>query len=251
MKIVVIGGSGLIGAQVVRKLLEGGHEVLSASPSSGVNAVTGEGLKRAFTGADVVVDVANSPSFEDKAAMTFFELSGRNLQAAESAAGVLHHVVLSVVGTERLLEMGYFRAKLVQEDLVKASGIPYTIVRATQFFEFVGAIAQSGVDGQVIRLPSALMQPIAAQDVADTLADVAVSRPVNGMIEVAGPDSVRMDEWVREFLAASGDRREVIADPQARYFSTPVDDRSLTPGDAPRLGHTHFSDWLARISPQA
>jgi len=170
---------------------------------------------------------------------------------AETAAGVQHHVALSVVGTERLLEMGYFRAKLAQEDLTKVSGIPYTIVRATQFFEFVETIAQSGVDGQVIRLPPALMQPIAAQDVADALADVAVSRPVNGTIEVAGPDPIRMDALVREFLAAGGDQREVIADPQARYFSTPVDDRSLTPGDAPRLGHTHFSDWLARISPQA
>jgi len=247
MKIVVIGGSGLIGSQVVKTLREQGHEVLAASPSSGVNAATGEGLNQALENAQVVVDVANSPTFEDQAAMDFFEASGRNLQMAETAAGVQHHVALSVVGTERLLEMGYFRAKLKQEELIKAFGIPCTIVRATQFFEFVGAIAQSGSDGQIIRLPPVLMQPIASKDVANALADVAVSQPIDGTIELAGPAPIRMDELVRQFLMASGDDRQVIADPQAHYFSTPVDDSSLMPGENPRLGRTSFADWLSAI----
>jgi len=245
MKIVIIGGSGLIGSKVVKTLRDDRHEVIAASPSLGINAVTGLGLNEALVGAQVVVDVANSPSFEDQASMDFFESSGRNLQAAETAAGVRHHVALSVVGTDCLLEMGYFRAKLAQEELIKASGIPYTIVRATQFFEFVGAIAQSGMIGQAIRLPPVLMQPIAAQDVADVLADIAISVPRNGTVEVAGPEPIRMDALVRQFLAASGDQREVMADPQARYFSTPVDDHSLMPGNAPLQGSTTFANWLS------
>lgn len=249
MKIVVIGGSGLIGSKLVSNLRAGGHEVVAASPSSGVNAVTGEGLSKALQGAQVVVDVANSPSFEDKAVMEFFESSGRNLQQAEAAAGVGHHVALSVVGTERLLASGYFRAKMAQEKLIKESGIPYTIVRATQFFEFVGAIAQSAAtDAQTLRLPSALMQPIVSDDVAAALADVAVAKPLNSTIELAGPDPIRMDELVREFLVARKDTRHVITDPQARYFGTKVDDRSLTPGDNPRVGKTRFKDWLSRTT---
>jgi uncharacterized protein YbjT (DUF2867 family) len=245
MKIVVIGGSGLIGSKVVRIPREGGREALAASPSSGVNTLTGEGLSGALQGAQVVVDVANSPSFEDDAVLKFFETSGRNLLAAEKTAGVRHHVALSVVGTERLLASGYFRAKIAQEQMVKASGIPYTIVRATQFFEFVGAIAQSATDGQTIRLPSALMQPIVSDDVAAAVADVAIAEPLNGTVEVAGPDPIRMDELVRKFLVAHQDTRQVVTDPHARYFGTEVNDRSLMPGDGPRLGKTHFADWLS------
>lgn len=245
MKIVVIGGTGLIGKKVVQNLRQQGHEVVAASPSSGVNTLTGEGLSAALSGAQVVVDVANSPSFEDKAVMEFFEKSGRNLLAAEADAGVKHHVALSVVGTDRLQASGYFRAKLVQEDLIKKSGIPYTIVRATQFFEFVGAIAQSGADGQTIRLPPAMMQPIVSDDVAAAVADVATSPPLNATIEVAGPDAIRMDDLARQFLQANGDSRQVITDSQATYFGTPVDDRSLTPGDKPRLAPTRFADWLS------
>lgn len=250
MKIVVIGGSGLIGSKVVNNLRQRGHEVVAASPSSGVNAVTGEGLKKALAGAQVVVDVANSPSFEDKVAMEFFESSGRNLLAAETAAGVRHHVALSVVGTERLLAMGYFRAKLAQEDLIKASGRPFTIVRATQFFEFTGAIAQSATVGHTVRLPAAMMQPIAADDVAAGLADVAIAQPLNETIDLAGPEPIRMDELIRRYLIASQDAREVVTDPAAGYFGIPVDDQSLTPGDRPRIGPTRFADWLARAVPQ-
>jgi uncharacterized protein YbjT (DUF2867 family) len=246
MRIVVIGGSGLIGKKLVSRLRNSGHDVVAASPSSGVNALTGEGLAEAMKGAQCVVDVANSPSFEDRAVMEFFETSGRNLSAAEVAAGVRHHVALSVVGTDRLLASGYFRAKLAQEELIKASKIPYTIVRATQFFEFVGGIAQSATNGQTVRLPPAMMQPIVSDDVAAALADVAVAEPLNGTIEIAGPEAIRMDELVRGFLSAGHDPREVITDPQASYFGTPVDDRSLTPGDNPRLGPTRFADWLSR-----
>jgi len=249
MKIVVIGGSGLIGTKLVKRLRQAGHEAVAASPSSGVNALTGEGLARALDGAQVVVDVANSPSFEDQPAMDFFRTSGRNLLAAEVAAGVKHHVALSVVGTERLLEMGYFRAKLAQEDLIKASTIPYTIVRATQFYEFLGAIAQSGTIGNVVHLSPALVQPIASDDVAEALADVAVRPAVNGMIEIAGPERVPLDEIVRRFLSATKDPREVVADVHARYFGVPLNDRSLTPGDAPRLGPTRFGEWLSRSLP--
>jgi uncharacterized protein YbjT (DUF2867 family) len=251
MKIVVIGGSGLIGKKLVKNLRERGHEVVAASPSSGVNALTGEGLTEALAGAQVVVDVANSPSFEDRAVLEFFENSGRNLLAAEAAAGVRHHVALSVVGTERLLASGYFRAKMAQEELIKASTIPYTIVRATQFFEFVGAIAQSAADGQTVRLPPALMQPIVSDDVAAALADFAIAEPMSGTVDLAGPEPIRMDELVRRFLIANRDTRHVITDPQARYFGTVVDDQSLTPGDNPRIGPTRFEDWLSRSIPHA
>jgi uncharacterized protein YbjT (DUF2867 family) len=246
MKIVVIGGSGLIGKKVVKNLREQGHEVLAASPSSGVNAVTGEGLAQAVAGAQVVVDVANAPSWEDKAVLEFFETSGRNLLAAEAAADVRHHVALSVVGTERLLASGYFRAKMAQENLIKASPVPYSIVRATQFFEFVGGIAQSATEGQTVRLPPALMQSIVSDDVADAVADVAVGEPLNGMIEVAGPELIRLDELVRKFLSANRDPRTVTTDASASYFGIPVNDQSLTPGDHPRLGQTRFEDWLSR-----
>ena len=246
MKIVVIGGSGLIGTKLVNNLRQHGHEVVAASLSSGVNILTGEGLAEALTGAQVVVDVANSPSFEDKAVLEFFETAGRNLLAAEAAAGVGHHVALSVVGTDRLLASGYFRAKMAQENLIKASPIPYTIVRATQFFEFVGAIAQSATDGQTVRLPPALMQPIVSDDVAAALADVAVAEPLNGTVELAGPEPIRMDELVRRFLSANRDARKVTTDVHAGYFGTAVNDQSLTPGDDPRIGPTRFEDWLSR-----
>jgi uncharacterized protein YbjT (DUF2867 family) len=245
MKIVAIGGNGRIGSKLVSRLQAWGHQVVPASPSSGVNTLTGEGLREAFRGAEVVVDVSNSPSFEDQAVLHFFETSQRNQAAAEVVAGVKHHVALSVVGTDRLLASGYFRAKMAQEDLIRASGIPYTIVRATQFFEFVEAIAQSATDGQTVRLPSALMQPIAADDVAAALAQVCVNEPANGIIEIAGPDPIRMDELVRQFLTARHDVRQVAADPEATYFGTPVDDQSLVPAGVPRLGPMHFSEWLS------
>src|SRR4051794_4268580 len=242
MKIVVIGGSGLIGSKVVNILRQGGHEVVAASPSTGVNTITGDGLAKALASAQVVVDVANSPSFEDKPALEFFETSGRNLLAEEKAADVKHHVALSVVGTDRLLGSGpgslsgYFRAKMAQENLVKASGIPFTIVHATQFFEFTKGIAQSGTDGSTIRLSPILMQPMAADDVAAAVADVAVAEPVNGVIEVAGPDQIRQDELVRQFLRATGDTRSVITGDDARYFGIEVNDQSLLPGRNARLG---------------
>src|SRR6266849_1792969 len=239
MKIVVIGGSGLIGKKLVKNLRQQGHEV-AASPSLGVNTVTGEGLAQALAGAQVVVDVANAPSWEDKAVLEFFETSGRNLLAAEAAAGVGHHVALSVVGTDRLLASGYFRAKMAQENLIKASRIPYTIVRATQFFEFVGGIAQSATDGETVRLPSALMQPIVSDDVADALAEIAVEQPLNGTVDLAGPEPIRMDELVRRFLSANRDARKVTTDVHAGYFGTAVNDQSLTPGDNPRIGPTRF-----------
>lgn len=246
MKIVVIGGSGLIGKKLVGLLRERGHDVVPASPSSGVNAVTGQGLSEALAAAQTVVDVANAPSWEDKAVLEFFETSTRNLLAAAASAGVRHHVALSVVGTERLLASGYFRAKLAQEKLIQTGGIPYSIVRATQFFDFTGGIAQSATDGQTVRLPTALMQPIASDDVAAALADVAVAQPLNGMIEIAGPEPIPMDELVRRFLVASRDARQVIADDQALYYGIPVNDQSLTPGEHPRLGPTRFADWLSR-----
>jgi uncharacterized protein YbjT (DUF2867 family) len=244
MKIVVIGGSGLIGARLVENLRKQGHEVVPASRSSGVNALTGEGLAEALVGAKVVVDVANAPSWQDEAVMEFFEKTGRNLLAAEAAANVRHHVALSVVGTERLLASGYFRAKLAQENLIEASPIPYTIVRATQFFEFVGGIADSASDGQTVRLPPALMQPIAADDVAAALAEVASAEAENGTVEIAGPELIRMDEFVQRYLVACKDARQVNTDPQARYYGIPVNDQSLVPGDHPRLGPTRFADWL-------
>jgi uncharacterized protein YbjT (DUF2867 family) len=250
MKIVVIGGTGLIGTKLVNKLRQSGHEVVAASPASGVNTITGEGLAEALAGAQVVVDVANSPSFEDKAVLEFFETSGRNLLAAEAAAGVGHHVALSVVGTDRLQENGYFRGKMAQENLIKASKIPYTIVRSTQFFEFMGGIAQSGTVGQMVHLSPALVQPIVSDDVADAMADVTLGAPVNGTIEIAGPERVRLDELVGRFLRATQDPREVVTDVHARYFGVELNDQSLTPGDNPRIAPTRFEDWLSRSIPQ-
>ena len=248
LKIVVIGGSGLIGKKVVKNLREQGHEVKAASPSSGVNTITGEGLAEALAGAQVVVDVANAPVWEDKAVLEFFETSGRNLLAAEAVAGVKHHVALSVVGTDRLLASGYFRAKMAQENLIKASPIPYTIVRATQFFEFVDGIAQSATEGQTVRLPAALMQPIVSDDVAAVMAEVALEKPLNGTIDLAGPEPIRMDELVRIYLSAKQDPRKVTTDARASYYGVAVDDQSLTPGDHPRLGPTRFQDWLKSLN---
>jgi len=250
VKIVIIGGSGLIGKKLVNNLRQRGHEVVPASPSSGVNTITGEGLAAALVGAQVVVDVANAPLWEDKAVLEFFETSGRNLLAAEANAGVGHHVALSVVGTDRLLASGYFRAKMAQETMIKASPIPYTIVRATQFFEFVGAIAQSATDGQTVRLPPALMQPIVSDDVAAAMADVAVEKPVNGTVELAGPEPIRLDELVRRYLSANRDARKVTTDVHARYSGIEVNDQSLTPSKSARLGPTRFEDWLSRAIPQ-
>jgi len=244
MKIVVIGGTGLIGAKLVNHLRQLGHEAVAASPSRGINSVTGEGLAAALAGAQAVVDVTNSPSWEDRAVLEFFETSTRNLLAAEAVAGVGHHVALSVVGTERLLASGFFRAKDAQEKLIQASPIPYTIVRATQFFEFVGSIANSATEGQTVRLASALMQPILADDVAAALAGVAVAQPLNRMVELAGPDAIPLDEVIRRFLKAKGDPRTVITDEKANYFGILVQQRSLVPDGIPLLGATHFDAWL-------
>ena len=244
MNIVVIGGSGLIGTKLVSKLRQRGHDIVAASPSTGVNAITGEGLAAALAGARVVVDVANAPSWEDQAVLEFFETSGRNIRAAEAAAGVGHHVALSVVGTDRLLESGYFRAKMAQENLITASKIPYTILRATQFFEFVGGIAAFSTVGKTVRVSPALFQPIAAEDVAAALADVALDAPVNGMVELAGPEALPLVEAVRRYLRANKDERQVVADAQAAYYGLQVTDQSLTPGANPRLGPTRFDAWL-------
>jgi uncharacterized protein YbjT (DUF2867 family) len=246
MKIVVVGGTGLIGSKLVNNLRQQGHEVVAASPSRGINSVTGEGLAEALTGAQVVVDVTNSPSFEDKAVLQFFETSTRNLLEVEAAAGVGHHVALSVVGTDRLPASGYFRAKLAQEKLIKAAAIPFTIVRATQFFEFVDGITHSATNGQAVRLPSALMQPILSDDVAAALASVAVAKPLHGTVELAGPEPIPLDEVVRQFLKANRDPRTVITDDKALYFGTALNERSLIPGANPRIGQTHFNDWLQR-----
>jgi uncharacterized protein YbjT (DUF2867 family) len=248
MKIVVIGGTGLIGTKLVNNLRERGHEVLAASPKSGVNTITGEGLTDALKGVQVVVDVANAPQWDDKAVLEFFETSGRNLLTAEAAAGVKHHVALSIVGDDRLPDSGYLRAKVAQENLIKASKIPFTIVRSTQFFEFAKGLVQSATEGQTVRLSPALMQPIAADDVAAALTDVAVAGPVNGTIEIAGPEPIRMDELARRYLSATRDPRKVTTDVHARYFGTELNDQSLVPGpgDNPHLGPTHFDDWLKR-----
>ncbi len=246
MKIVVIGGTGLIGTKLVNVLNQQGHEVVAASPSRGINSVTGEGLATALTGAQVVVDVTNSPSWEDQAVLDFFTNSTRNLLAAEAVAGVRHHAALSVVGTERLLASGFFRAKDAQEKLIQSSPIPYTLVRATQFFEFVGSIANSATQDQNVRLPSALLQPILADDVAAALASIAVAEPLNRMIELAGPDAVPLDEVVRQFLKAKHDPRTVITDEKAAYFGISLKERSLVPDANPLLGVTHFADWLRR-----
>lgn len=246
MKIVVFGGSGLIGAKLVKDLREAGKEVIAASPRSGVNAVTGEGLDQALTGAQVVMDVMNSPDWQDAAVMKFFETATRNLLAAESKADVGHHVALSVVGTERLQESGYFRAKLVQENLIAASPIPYTIVRATQFFEFIGGIAQASTEGQVVRLPPALMQPMSAEDVAAALAHYAVGRPLNRIVDIAGPEALPIEEIVRRFLTATGDARQAVTDANARYYGMKVSETSLTPQNPERLGSTRLDDWLGQ-----
>jgi uncharacterized protein YbjT (DUF2867 family) len=244
MKIVVIGGTGLIGSKLVEKLRKDGHEPLAASLDTGVNMLTGEGLAEALEGAQVVVDVANAPAWDDAAVLDFFQTSSRHLLAAETAAGVSHHVTLSVVGVDRLPESGYFRAKAAQEQLVKAGPIPYTIVRATQFFEFIGRIADSSTDGNVVRLAPVLVQPEAADEVASTLADVAVGAPLNDIVELAGPEAFRLDELAARVLKASDDRRQVAADVHARYFGAELDDRSLTPGDDARIASTRFEDWL-------
>ena len=249
MQIVVFGGRGLIGTKLVKILRADGHEVVEASRATGVDALTGEGLAASLAGAQVVVDVMNAPSWEDQAVLEFFETTGRNILAAEAAAGVRHHVALSVVGTERLLTSGYFRAKLAQENLIKAAKIPYTIARATQFFEFVGGIAQSATQGDAIRLPPALMQPVGADDVAAMLAEIAVEKPLNAMVELAGPEPIRMDELVRQFLIANSDSRKVTTDPSALYYGLEVNDQSLNPGPKPRLGPTRFGDWLSRSLP--
>ena len=251
MKVVVIGASGLIGSKLVSLLRPRGHQVVAASPSTGVNTLTGEGLTEALAGAEVVIDVANSPSFEDKAVMDFFQTSGRNLLAAEAAASVEHHIALSVVGADRLPESGYLRAKVAQEELIKASKLPYTILRSTQFFEFIGRIADSATEGE-IRLSPALLQPITSDDVVAALADLAAGPPFNGTIEVAGPGAYPLDKLARKFLAARGDKRRVVADIHARYFGAELDDRSLTPGEQPRFGPTAFDEWLnSRISAPA
>jgi uncharacterized protein YbjT (DUF2867 family) len=251
MKIVVIGGTGLIGSKLVKNLRERGHDALAAAPSTGVNSITREGLAEAMDGAEIVVDVANAPSWEDKAVLDFFETSARNLLAAEAAAGVRHHVALSIVGSERLPENGYFRAKVAQENLIKASGIPYTILRATQFFEFVGGIAQSATVGEEICLSPALIQPMSSDDVVAALIDVTLATPVNGTVEVAGPEAMPLDELVRRFLRATQDTRKVVPDVHARYFGALLDDQSLTPGKNPRLGAIRFEDWLGQSMAQA
>jgi uncharacterized protein YbjT (DUF2867 family) len=250
MKIVVIGGTGLIGSRLVRKLREQGQEAVAASPSSGVNAVTGEGLADALKGASAVVDVTNAPSWEDSAVMKFFETSTRNLLDYEKAAGVGHHIALSVVGTERLVQSGFFRAKLAQENLMKAASVRYAIVRATQFFEFVKGIADFSTDGNKVRLPPALFQPMAADDVASALAEIATSSPVNGMVEIGGPEKFRLDELIRRDLTVRKDPREVVSDPQARYFGIEVSERTLLPGDGARLAGMRFDDWLSLATKQ-
>src|SRR6516225_4512289 len=246
MKIIVIGGTGLIGSKAVAILRQGGHEVLAASPNSGVNTITGEGVKEAVAGAQVVIDLANSPSFEDEAVLEFFETSGRNLLPAETAAGVRHHVALSIVGTDRMPDNGYFRAKVAQEKLIEASGIPFTIIRSTQFMEFLRGIAAESKDRNVVRLSPGLFQPIAADDVAAILAEVAVAAPRNGIVEIAGPERAPFNEIVARYLKAVGDRREVVRDPEARYFGGRVDERSLVPLGEARLGHIGLDEWLRR-----
>jgi uncharacterized protein YbjT (DUF2867 family) len=247
MKVVVIGGNGLIGKKLVPVLRGRGHEAVATSRSTGVDAVTGEGLARALAGADVVVDVTNAPSWEDAAVLAFFETSTRNLLAAERAAGVRHHVALSVVGADRIPDSGYLRAKLAQERLIAAGQVPYTVVRATQFFEFLDGIAGPTAAGDTVRLPTAPMQPLAADDVAVALADIVLGAPANGVVELAGPESLSIAEFVGRYLTATGDARKVVADPQARYFGAALDDRGLNPGGAnPRLGPTRFEEWIGR-----
>ncbi|MBB5420924.1 SDR family oxidoreductase [Paraburkholderia atlantica] len=244
MKIIVIGGTGLIGSKVVKNLRERGHIAVAASPATGVNTLTNEGLREALAGADVVVDLANSPSFEDNAVLAFFETSGRNLFAAETEAGVRHHVALSVVGTDRLAQSGYFRAKIAQEKLIRDSGVPYTIVHSTQFFEFLGGIAQSGTEGDSVRLSPAFFQPISSDDVAASVTDFAVGEPRNGIVEIAGPERVRLAAMVRRYLQATQDNRTVIEDADARYFGAQLQDDTLVPGPHARLGGADFDAWF-------
>jgi uncharacterized protein YbjT (DUF2867 family) len=251
MKIVVIGGTGLIGSKLVAKLREMGHGAVAASPDSGVNTLTGEGLREALAGAEVVVDVSNSPSFEDAAVMKFFETSTRNLLAEEKVAGVGHHVALSVVGTDRLQESGYFRAKMAQENLIKSSQIPYTILRSTQFFEFISRIAQQSADGKSLHVTSAFIQPIVSDDTVSALADIAVGKPTNGIVEVAGPDRFRLDDLLRQVLKATGDAREVITDQRARYFGALLDDQTLTPVSPAVVGTLHFAEWVRSSASRA
>jgi len=246
MRVVVIGGTGLIGSKLVTKLAEHGHEAVAASPNTGVNTLTGEGLAEAMEGTDVVVDVSNSPSFEADAVLSFFENSTKNLLEAEGQAGVRHHVALSVVGTERLTESGYFRGKIAQENLINESSIPYSIVRATQFFEFVKGIADEATDGNTIRLAPVLIQPMAADDVAGAVGRTAVGPPVNGIVEVAGPEQFRLDDLIKVALKERKDSREVVADPEARYFGALLSERTLVPDEGATLGEIRFEDWLAQ-----
>jgi len=247
MKIVVIGGTGLIGSKTVAILRQGGHEVVAASPNSGVNTITGEGVKEAVAGAQVVIDLANSPSFEDKAVLEFFQTSGRNLLPAEAGAGVRHHVALSIVAIDRT-DNGYFRAKVAQEKLIEASGVPYTIIRATQFMEFLGGIADSSADGNIVRLPPILFQPIAADDVAAIVGDVALAAPRGGIVEIAGPERAPFNEIIARYLKAVGDPRQVVRDPAAGYWGGRVEERSLVPLGEARLGHIGLDEWLRRRS---
>lgn len=250
MKIVVIGGTGLIGSKVVKNLAALGHEAVAAAPSTGVDVMTGAGLAEALAGADVVVDLANSPSFDDAAALAFFQTAGRNILAADRTAGVRHHVCLSIVGTDRMLDNGYFRAKAAQEELIKASGIPYTIVRSTQFLEFLGGIAASGAVGDTVRLSPGLFQPIAAEDVGAIVADVALMAPRNGIVEIAGPERGPLDDFVARYLKAVGDPRHVVSDPEARYFGGRVEEASLVPLGAVRLGAIGLNDWVRQAQPR-
>jgi uncharacterized protein YbjT (DUF2867 family) len=251
MKIVIVGGTGLIGSKTVPILRQGGHEVVAASPNTGVNTITGEGLKEAMAGTQVVIDLANSPSFEDKAVLEFFETSGRNLLAAEATAGVRHHVALSIVGTDRTPDNGYFRAKVAQEKLIEKSGVPYTIIRSTQFLEFLRAIADSSAKGSIVRLSPGLFQPIASDDVAAIVADVALAAPRNGIVEIAGPERAPFNEIVARYLKAVGDPREVVSDPEARYSGGRVEERSLVPLGEARLGRIGFDEWLRRSQARA
>jgi uncharacterized protein YbjT (DUF2867 family) len=249
MKILVIGGTGLIGSKTIAILRQGGHDVVAASPKSGVNTITGEGLAKAMTGVEVVIDLVNSPSFEDKAVLDFFQTSGRNLHAAEAAAGVRHHVALSIVGSDRTPDNGYFRAKVAQEKLIEASGIPYTIIRSTQFLEFLKGIADEGTHGGKVTISPGLFQPIAADDVAAIVADVALAPPLNGIVEIAGPERAPFNEIIARYLKAVGDPREVVRDPEARYFGGKVEERSLVPLGEARLGRIGFDEWRRRSVP--
>ncbi|AGB73885.1 MULTISPECIES: SDR family oxidoreductase [Rhizobium] len=245
MKIVIIGGTGLIGSKTSDRLRKQGHEVIAAAPNTGVNTITGEGLAEALAGASVVMDLANSPSFEDKAVLEFFETAGRNLATAEKAAGVKHHIALSIIGVDRLPDSGYMRAKAAQEKIIRESGIPYTIVHSTQFMEFIGGIAQSATSGNTVRLPVGYVQPIASDDVADAMAAVAMAAPINGIVEISGPERIRMNELVARYLKAMGDVRQVEGDPEARYFGTKLEDGSLVSDKNPRLGRITFEQWFA------